>query len=140
MANKTIRCPNCATPLTVQVIHGGFSSLIPFTCPEDSTVTTVFIYDRTIDDILGGYPTTAWNEEQYRKVEARLKPCPCGGRFRRDVVPKCSACGKDLRVKLPSGEFLVVGKLIEGDRESPWLSVQKSRPATSLAGPTRRST
>lgn len=120
MARKSIRCLNCGKLMPVRVVHGGFSSLIPFTCPKDSTVMAIFIYDKTIDDILGGYPNSAWNKDQYRKVEARLRPCPCGGRFRHDVVPKCFACGKDLPVKLSSGEFLVVGELIDGEKESPW--------------------
>jgi len=121
MPEASIRCPSCSTLLKVQVIHGGFSDLTAFTCPKDSTVTTVASWDKTIDEILEGFPPTPITDDQWRKLEARLKPCPCGARFRHDVLPKCPSCGRDLRVSLGPSEFIVVGRMIDGARESPWV-------------------
>src|SRR2546425_4762150 len=121
MTQVAVRCPNCSELVDVRIFSAGLSDVIPFTCPADSTVLTVSLYDKLLPSILGGYPTTGWSASQFRAVEARLRPCPCGGKFRHDVLPKYPRCSADLHVTgLGKSEFVVVGELIDGATQSPW--------------------
>jgi hypothetical protein len=104
------------------MFSAGYSDIIPFTCPRDSTVLVIGGHDKRIAEILGRRPNEAWTEEQLRKIEARLIPCSCGARFGRQVLPKCPTCGTELDPPdLGRHWFLVVGDFINGEEQNPWL-------------------
>src|SRR6266705_1482349 len=123
MTAREVQCSNCLKRIKVDLFSAGMSDVVPFTCDHDSTVVMVATWDKTLDSLLGGYPQSGWTESHYRIVEAHLKSCPCGGTFRRDALPKCPNCGEILHVEgLGRSEFVVVGSLIDGEKESPWKS------------------
>jgi hypothetical protein len=115
------RCATCSKRVKVRIYSAGLSDVIAFTCTRDSTVLTISTQDETLSSVLGGYPRTAWSDSQYRMVETQLRPCPCGGTFKHDSLPKCPNCGTILRVEgLGRSEFVVVGRMINGEKQNPW--------------------
>lgn len=118
---REVQCSNCSKLIKVRIYSAGFGDEIPFTCDRDSTVLTISIYNKKLRSILGSYPKSGWTESQARMVEAELKPCFCGGTFKHDAQPKCPNCGAILGVDgLGSSEFVVVGRMVDGEKENPW--------------------
>jgi hypothetical protein len=123
-----VQCTVCSARINGQVCSAGLSDLVPFTCDRDSTVLTVSIYDKTIDSLLGGRPNSPWTRDHFRTIENYLITCPCGGKFQHDVMPKCPNCGAVLSPPKGHSEFMVVGREIDGEIESPWR--HRSIPGT----------
>ena len=135
-----MQCANCLTIIKVKIYSAGLSDIIPFTCDRDSTVLALSTQDATIESVLGRYPNSGWSSADYKKVEARLIHCPCGGTFKRDTLPRCPNCGAPLRVEgLGRSEFVVVGKMIDGEKENPWQGVQRSTAYARPVGTERPS-
>src|SRR5215471_8310828 len=110
LTKSEVWCSACSNSITVEMYSAGFSDVIAFTCDNDSTVLMVSIYDKMIGSILGTYPGRAWTESEKNKVETQLIPCPCGGTFKRNALPKCPKCNAPLiGVPLAPSEFIVVG-------------------------------
>ena len=121
MTESEIQCPSCSKRIRVQIYNAGLGDVVPFTCVRDSTVLTVSTQDTRLTEVLGEYPSEGWTSNDYDKVEKRLIDCPCGGKFKRHALPKCPNCGTMLPVEgLARSEFLVVGRLIQGEKRSPW--------------------
>ena len=133
MTDQEVRCTSCLKIINVKIYSAGLSDIIPFTCDRDSTVFALSTQDATIQSILGGYPSSGWNSSDYKKIEARLIPCPCGGTFKRGNLPKCPNCGVPLRVEgLGRSEFVVVARMIDGEKDNPWQGLQRSNSASSF--------
>jgi hypothetical protein len=121
MTDREVRCANCLKQVKVKIFSAGLSDVIPFTCDWDSTVLTVSTRDKKLASVLGGYPQSAWTEDQFRKVEAHLITCPYGGTFKHDAAPKCPNCGAILCVDgLGRSAFVVVDRMIDGEKQNPW--------------------
>ena len=132
MTDAEVQCMNCLKRIKVKIFSAGLSDAIPFTCDRDPTVLTIATWDKTIASLLGEYPSSEWTENHYKIVEAQLKTCPCGGTFKHDVLPKCPNCGAILRVEgLGSSEFVVVGRLIDGEKENPWQLQSRTQAQVS---------
>ena len=125
MTNAEIGCANCSRVIGVQIYSAGLSDVVPFTCPVDSAVLTISVYDKTLVAIFKEYPPSGWSESQFNAVESRLKPHTCGARFRHDAMPKCPYCGASLlSSRLAVSEFVVLGEMIEGQAENAWLDLE----------------
>ena len=122
MTQSEVQCENCSKIIKVQIFSAGFNDVGVFTCDRDSTVLTVSVFDKKLYDVVGEHPKGAWTEEHFKKVEAQLINCPCGGTFKHDTLPKCPNCGALLRVRLAPSEYVVVGRYIQGEKQSPWRS------------------
>ena len=123
MTVREVRCETCSKLIKVGVYGAGLSDVIPFTCTRDSTVLILPVHDKKLASVLGGYPPSGWNNSHYLAVENLLKPCPCGGgAFKHDALPKCPNCGAILHIHgLGRSEFVVVGRMIDGEKQDPWL-------------------
>ena len=82
-------CARCGTRL-VRVDHSPMYDEWLLYCDRCPRRVEVGFYDPALTrlrDRPTGYA------EQMALIEARLRPCPCGGQFRHDAPRRCHACG-----------------------------------------------
>ncbi len=90
---------------------------------KDETVVTWGSYNSTYIQIVAGKHPWRLSDEERKKVEVAMKPCPYGGRFSFDNPPLCPMCHESVAFLVPGQEyFIVAGQWIDGDREDVWLA------------------
>ncbi len=129
MVSKLLTCPACHKTINTKgIYHAGFGDEAFLYCDRDSSVLTFNAYDDTYRRLVpdkmpwppgaGGSLTT----QEQNQIEKTLKPCPCGGIFRFQNVPKCPHCGASIANTIDSIHYMVIGKNIDGDKQSIWKS------------------
>ena len=128
-----VECGTCLNRIRVQIYSAGMGDELVFVCPLDSTVLSISTWNRELhkklESLFGGYPQTAWTDQQISLVEEELIPCPCGGAFEHRGLPKCPKCGAILsipgwrgRSKLDKSVYMMVEGTprIDGDKQNVW--------------------
>jgi len=122
LTKRPLSCQNCLREIEVEVYSAGLSDVIPFVCPEDSTVLLVSLYDKMLDKLVDRATKVVITDDDFAKIEGHLRPCSDGGRFRHDAPPRCPRCRAPLRLPpLSPSEFVVVGRMVDGEKESMWI-------------------
>jgi hypothetical protein len=91
-----ICCPACQADLW-RVDHSPFYDEAFFYCDACPRHAEVSYYDPQYSD------AAADEAARIHRVEARLKPCVCGGHFRFDAARRCPTCWKPVIVDDPEG-------------------------------------
>lgn len=92
-------CPGCAQVLASEhrrPHHAGFANEGFLYCDRDDTVVTFSTFDETYTRIVGDRHPWGLDRAQRDRVEARVLPCPCGGRFKFQNALRCTKCGHKL--------------------------------------------
>ncbi len=119
-------CPSCrAVHLLKQKspFYSGFSSRGFLYCDETPAILEFSVYNARYVSIVGDKHPWCLNDEERRKLEQSLKPCPLGGRFRFGAHPRCPACCSLIPDLLQDEiHFLEIGTVVNGDIEDVWQS------------------
>jgi hypothetical protein len=91
-----VRCPACQADLW-RVDHSPFYDEAFFYCDTCPRHAEVSYYDPHYSDAA---PDEA---ARIHRVEAHLKPCVCGGRFRYNAARRCLTCGTPVIFADPAG-------------------------------------
>jgi hypothetical protein len=88
-----IACPRCRREL-FRVDHSPHYDDILLYCDRCANRVEISLYDPVYDAIAGAVMERGEEGSlaQLRAVEARLRPCACGGRYRHDAPRRCDAC------------------------------------------------
>jgi hypothetical protein len=63
------------------------------------------------------------DDEARRRVERAVIPCPIGGRFRFDALPRCPHCQAELPEHASDpAHFVILADLLDGDAANIWSS------------------
>lgn len=123
---KKQQCRTCGVELEVKgKYHAGFSDLGFLYCDKDTTVLTFSSYDTQYQEIVGRiHPwVLAWDGrmDELRRVESKLRKCPCGGSFSFRNPLRCPVCGKAFSRPMSDDIFFVIlDKRIDGDKANIW--------------------
>jgi hypothetical protein len=93
-------CPSCGQALW-RVDHSPFYDEDFLYCDQCPMHVEVSFYDPVYDALARDFPRG--NVASLRAVEARLKPCTCGGTFRYDAARRCLTCHAPVIVENPAG-------------------------------------
>ncbi len=93
-------CPSCGQEL-YRVDHSPFYDDDFLYCDRCPIHVEVSFYDPVYTAVEG--EVSRFTEAFRRAVEARLKPCLCGGTFRYDAPRRCLACHTPVIVEDPRG-------------------------------------
>ena len=84
-------CESCNEPFTYRLYHCGFSNCAYAYCHDCGRVSVL--------DEFAEVPSGIGFRSQgpiAKSVEPYLSPCPCGGTFLSDAVPRCPCCNQPL--------------------------------------------
>ncbi len=119
-----ITCPECRQQIKIKqphAYHARLSNQGFLYCDRDPTILVFSVYDPKYVDLVGEVHPWMLDRDQEERVETQLVQCPCGGRFLFSNAPRCPSCGASLASCLPSSlHYLILGRLIDGDRERIW--------------------
>ena len=119
-----IYCPNCrATTIVSQEFpyHAGFSNRGFLYSDRFSAILTFSSYNSSYVRVVGNQHPWSLTEVEQRELEAALKPCPAGGRFRFGALPRCPKCQAELEDLLADNiHFVELGVVLDGDVEDVW--------------------
>jgi hypothetical protein len=123
---KKQQCKTCGVELEVKgKYHAGFSDLGFLYCDKDTTVLTFSSYDPQYQEIVGRiHPwVLAWDGKmgELRRVESRLRKCPCGGSFSFLNPLRCPVCRGAFSGPISDDiYFVILGKRIDGEKTNIW--------------------
>jgi hypothetical protein len=119
-----LECPTCRKKIELEqryFYHAGRSNQGLLYCDRDPTVLVFSTYDSRYVQIVGEVHPWMLDFDQKAEIEEHLVGCPCGGSFSFSNPPRCPYCGGSLQSALPSSmHYVIVGRLIDGDREPIW--------------------
>ncbi|MEQ1527561.1 MAG: hypothetical protein ABL911_12560 [Gallionella sp.] len=119
-----INCPACGQITTIAQeyqYHAGFGNQGFLYCDSCPTIIEFGSYNSKYTSIVNGKHTWSLDSEEMQCVEAGLKPCPCGGHFRFNALPRCPACNEPLPNLLQDKfHFVEVGRVVDADKEDAW--------------------
>lgn len=101
-----IACPHCQHRL-YRVDHSPFADDWQLYCDGCANRVEVSYYDPVVDDIRmqvsiqTEQSAVAALVAQLTAIEARLKPCSCGGHYRYDAPRRCHVCLSDVIIGEP---------------------------------------
>jgi hypothetical protein len=102
--------------------HAGFSNVGFLYCDSYAGMVKFDSYNPAYVRIVGDKHPWALSEKEKRRVEAHLKPCPRGGRYRFGALPRCPICNEPLPNLLKDPiSFVEVGEVVDGDKNDVWL-------------------
>jgi len=121
----TLTCPHCRKGIRLRQkypYHAGFSNRGFLYCDSCPAILKFGSYNPNYVRIVGDKHPWTLSPQEKKRVEARLKPCPCGGNFRFNARPRCPHCGGDLRSLLPDEmHFFEIGDVVDADKdEGAW--------------------
>lgn len=103
--------------------HAGFNDRVVLYCDTCSSTLTFSSYNPTYVAIVGEKHPWLLTKREKKKVEDRIKPCLCGGRFRFDAPPRCPDDNCPLKEILEDEmHYIEVGSVIDGDLQNVWLA------------------
>ena len=122
----TLTCPHCRKKIRLRQkhpYHAGFSNRAFLYCDSCASILLFGSYNPRYTGIVGQKHPWMLSPAEKERVESRLKPCPCGGRFRFDAHPRCPHCGGDLQTLVPDEmHFIETGDVVDADKEDgAWL-------------------
>ncbi len=83
-------CEHCAVTFDYYLIHNGFNASAYAYC-SDCGLTALLNGSRMPKNL-----NIPLHQRISSSSESKLRPCPCGGRFVVNAVPRCPACHKQL--------------------------------------------
>jgi hypothetical protein len=105
------KCPKCRADLGGLVrgpYHAGFSNVGFAYCDTCGRTLKFGSYDDTFESIVGRKHPWVLSPEELARVEERMRPCPCGGKFRFDAFPRCPICKANIARLLPDDTHFIV--------------------------------
>ena len=119
-----IHCANCHQSTCISQdspYHAGFSSRGFLYSDQASAILVFSAYNSNYVRVVGDQHPWSLNELDQQKLEAALKPCPAGGRFRFSALPRCPHCQRELEGLLADRiHYVELGVVIDGDVEDVW--------------------
>jgi hypothetical protein len=88
-------CEYCHGQFGYYLIHSGFNDSIYAYCDSCGKTALLSMWDERMRHL----PDCPPHEEMCSAMEPYLRPCDCGGRFRRGAAPRCPRCGESLSAK-----------------------------------------
>lgn len=105
---ERVACPACHQAL-YRVDHSPLYDEVFLYCDRCPIHVEVSYYDPVYDDVARAQPSGKAFKAFMRALEARLKPCSCGGAFRHDAARRCLACHAPVIVDDPAAVDLFFG-------------------------------
>ena len=128
-------CKNCHKAIKVKQgypYHAGFGDEGFLYCDKDSTILLFSSYDKYYSKIVNDKHPWVLNKADKERVERELIKCPCGGKFLFKNKPRCPFCNESIQNLLPAKIYYVIlGKVIDGDKEKIWRNKLKPGIATN---------
>ncbi len=108
MSENILRCYHCNSSFNFSHSHSGFSDEHFFYCDRCGITAVVEWYTKEYQQFYKEHIEPSYDpssvgdlakfEEHTRKTRAvlsqHLQPCPCGGRYSVDAIPRCPHCRK----------------------------------------------
>ena len=122
----TLTCPHCACTIEIEQpypYHAGFSDEGSLYCDSCSAILVFGSYNPYYARLVPGKHPWCLTDREKRLVEAHLRACSCGGRFRFDLPPRCPECGGSL-AELLGGDiyYICIGAKVDADADtSAWI-------------------
>jgi hypothetical protein len=85
-------CEHCHGQFRYYLIHSGFNDSNYAYCDSCGKTAVLSIWHKRMPKL----PDCAPHEEICAAMERCIRPCDCGGRFRRGAAPRCPRCGVSL--------------------------------------------
>jgi phage FluMu protein Com len=91
MAEKTSgTCEHCKQSFNYRLCHSGFGDCSYAYCDQCGMTAILDYWDKKIPKWPVGCPR---HQEICVELERHIKPCVCGGAFRKGASPRCPRCG-----------------------------------------------
>ena len=105
------------------VYHAGFSNVGVAYCAQCGRTLTFSTFDKVYRSIVPDKHPWSLTTEEQRRVDSRLKPCKCGGRFSLREHPRCPYCWCNLS-ELLGGDICYVRfpGSVDGDEVNVWVA------------------
>jgi len=120
---EVVRCPTCGEVHQVKELlrPGGMGNelLVCIYCDRDPTLV-VFQLDQPVPTEMLGPSSDGWGGDVERRMEERLRPCPCGGSFRFEAPLICPKCKGVLATGRRSQYYFAIGRVLDGGRDPIW--------------------
>jgi undecaprenyl-diphosphatase len=121
----TLSCKSCGSTYGLSghwPRHAGDHEVGFLYCDRDPTVVTWSAFDERYLDVADNI-STPWNLSVFSQtpVEAALKPCPCGGRFKFENRLLCPDCRAILAENMENTiYFYIIGEHVDGEEVNIW--------------------
>ena len=120
---KTTVCQHCKRSVPFKgPYHSGFSNQGFLYCNRDSTVLVFDTYSSHYGRIIPNKHPWILNAKEKQLLESHLNACPCGGTFGFRNKPRCPHCGKEIKNLTDSIYYIVVNKVVNGNKSAAWNS------------------
>jgi len=89
-------CERCRKEFEYWLLHCGFADCVYAYCDSCSNVAVLSLWDKRMPKLRD----CPGQQEMCSAMEAYVRPCECGGRFKRGSVPRCPHCNESLSAEL----------------------------------------
>lgn len=132
------KCPKCRADLGGVVrgpYHAGFSNVGFAYCDTCGRTLEFGSHDETFRSIVGAQHPWGISAEERLRVEERMRPCPCGGKFKFDAPPRCPICKASIARLVPDKiHYIVISESFDAEAgDLVWLPLE-GEDAQSEAG------
>jgi hypothetical protein len=90
------KCEHCQQEFGYMLLHSGFGDLTYAYCDSCGKTAILSLWNQRMPRL----PDCPGQREMCSAMEAYLKPCDCGGRFKTGSSPRCPHCREPLSAKL----------------------------------------
>jgi hypothetical protein len=95
-------CEHCSQAYRYMLLHAGFGDLSYAYCDACGTLAAFAYTNRDLADLPAA---TVRHEEIVAAWEPFLRPCSCGGTFRKGATPRCVYCNENLSAEHAAGHI-----------------------------------
>ncbi len=95
-------CEHCSRTYRYMLLHAGFGDFSYAYCDSCGTLAALAYTNRDLSNLPA---TTVRHEEIEKGWEPYLRPCSCGGSFRKGVSPRCVYCNSPLSADYAAGHI-----------------------------------
>ena len=89
-------CEHCGKVFTYYLVHCGFSDSSYAYCDTCGSTALLSLWSPTYPVNVGTLPKGDPFQEISAEWEQYLRPCGCGGRFKKGATPRCPNCNRQL--------------------------------------------
>ena len=93
-------CEHCGKVFTYYLVHCGFSDSSYAYCDTCGSTALLSLWSPTYPVSVGTLPKGDPFQEISAEWEQYLRPCGCGGRFKKGATPRCPNCNRQLSPEL----------------------------------------
>jgi hypothetical protein len=115
-------CPHCRADLRFERVHTGFNNTGYAYCGVDGALLVWDTFDPHYVAVVGDQHPWTLDRKGRASVEAKLAPCPCGGRFGMANPPRCPRCAESTSDLVPDRMYFAdFGHRLDPARDELWI-------------------